>query len=44
MRVTIVVDFGSTYTKVVAVDLEKEDLLGTAQSPSTVGTDMTNRC
>jgi len=41
MGLTIAVDFGSTYTKVVAIDLDKEELVGVAQSPSTVGTDMT---
>ena len=41
MGITIAVDFGSTYTKVVAIDLDKEELLGVTQSPSTVDTDMT---
>lgn len=41
MGLTIAVDFGSTYTKVVAVNLEKEELIGVVQSPSTVDTDMT---
>jgi sugar (pentulose or hexulose) kinase len=41
MGVTIAIDFGSTYTKVVAVDLDKEELVGVTQSPSTVDTDMT---
>lgn len=41
MGLTIAVDFGSTYTKVVAVDLAKEELIAVAQSPSTVDTDMT---
>jgi uncharacterized protein (TIGR01319 family) len=41
MRLAIAVDFGSTYTKVVAIDYEKEELLGVTQSPSTVATDMT---
>jgi uncharacterized protein (TIGR01319 family) len=34
------VDFGSTYTKVTAVDLEKELVLGRAQSPTTIETDI----
>ncbi|MDR1605281.1 MAG: glutamate mutase L [Gracilibacteraceae bacterium] len=34
------IDFGSTYTKVVAFDLEREELLGRVQAPSTVGTDI----
>jgi uncharacterized protein (TIGR01319 family) len=41
MGATIAIDFGSTYTKVVAIDLDKEELLGVTQSPSTVDTDMT---
>lgn len=35
------VDFGSTFTKVVAFDLEAERLLGRVQVPSTVGRDVT---
>jgi len=34
------VDFGSTYTKVTAVDLERELLVGRAQSPTTVEIDI----
>ncbi|MFC1905655.1 methylaspartate mutase accessory protein GlmL [Chloroflexota bacterium] len=41
MGLTLAIDFGSTYTKAVAVDLDKEELIGVAQSPSTVNTDMT---
>lgn len=40
-NLVLLVDFGSTYTKVTAVDLGAEALLGTAQSPSTVDTDVT---
>jgi uncharacterized protein (TIGR01319 family) len=36
----ILVDFGSTYTKVIAMDLDKEEVLGRAQSPSTVQDNM----
>lgn len=36
MPITLAVDFGSTYTKVVAIDLEGEALVGVAQSPTTV--------
>jgi len=36
----VFIDFGSTFTKVVAFDLEKEILLGRVQSPSTVDTDV----
>lgn len=35
------VDFGSTFTKVLAVDLESETILGRAQSPTTIETDVT---
>jgi len=41
MRVYLMVDFGSTFTKVTALDLESETLLGRAQSPTTVETDIT---
>ncbi len=36
MPITLAVDFGSTYTKVVAIDCEGETLVGVAQSPTTV--------
>jgi uncharacterized protein (TIGR01319 family) len=35
------VDFGSTYTKVTAADLENETILGRAQAPTTIETDIT---
>jgi uncharacterized protein (TIGR01319 family) len=35
------VDFGSTYTKVAAADLEKEEIVGWAQAHTTVDTDIT---
>ena len=41
MAVTLLIDFGSTYTKIRAVDLEKEEIIGSSQAPSTVETDMT---
>jgi hypothetical protein len=34
--VYLLVDFGSTYTKIVAVALTKEEILGRAQVPTTV--------
>jgi hypothetical protein len=34
--VYLLVDFGSTYTKIVAVDLTREEILGRAQAPTTV--------
>ncbi len=37
MPITLAVDFGSTYTKVVAIDCDDEVLIGVAQSPTTVG-------
>lgn len=40
MSVYLLIDFGSTYTKVIAVDIEKEVILGRAQSPTTIGTDI----
>lgn len=41
MKVYLLVDFGSTYTKVTAVDIDSETVLGSAQSPTTVDTDIT---
>ncbi len=41
MKVTLIVDIGSTYTKITAVDLEKEEVVGRSHAPSTVATDMT---
>jgi uncharacterized protein (TIGR01319 family) len=35
------IDFGSTFTKLVVVDLDGERILGRYQVPSTVGTDIT---
>ena len=40
MNAVLLIDFGSTYTKVTAVDLESERLLGTADSYTTVQTDV----
>ena len=40
MKPILLIDFGSTYTKVTAVDLEGECLLGTASSYTTVQTDI----
>ena len=47
MSIYLLVDFGSTYTKIIAVDIEKEIILGRAQSPTTIQTDITiglNNC
>lgn len=40
MKPVLLIDFGSTYTKVTAVDVEREKLLGTASSYTTVQTDI----
>lgn len=40
MKVYILIDFGSTFTKVTAIDLESETVLGRAQSPTTVESDI----
>jgi len=41
MSTYLLIDFGSTYTKIVAVDIEKEIILGRAQAPTTIQTDIT---
>ena len=40
MKPVLLIDFGSTYTKVTAVDVEGEQLLGTADSYTTIETDV----
>ena len=40
MKPILLIDFGSTYTKLTAVDVESECILGTAQSYTTVETDI----
>jgi uncharacterized protein (TIGR01319 family) len=40
MKPILLIDFGSTFTKVTAVDLENEKILGTAKSFTTVSTDI----
>ena len=40
MKAVLLIDFGSTYTKLTAVDLENEVVLGTAQSFTTIFTDI----
>ena len=40
MKPVLLIDFGSTYTKLTAVDVEEERLLGTAASYTTVQTDI----
>lgn len=41
MEIILLVDFGSTYTKVLAVDAVSETVIGRAQSLTTVDTDIT---
>jgi uncharacterized protein (TIGR01319 family) len=41
LGIYLLVDFGSTYTKITAVDLAREDIIGWAQAPTTVDTDIT---
>jgi uncharacterized protein (TIGR01319 family) len=39
-RLALLIDFGSTFTKLTAVDLDTAQLLGRSQAPSTVNTDV----
>lgn len=41
MHVVLLVDFGSTHTKVLAVDLDREEVVGRAQAMTTVEEDIT---
>lgn len=40
MDAVLLIDFGSTYTKLTAVDMEAEEILGTAKDLTTVDTDI----
>ena len=40
MKIVLLIDFGSTYTKLTAVDVEAEQILGTAASFTTIQTDI----
>ena len=40
MKAVLLIDFGSTYTKLTAVDLDSETILGTAAAYTTVKTDI----
>ena len=40
MKVILLIDFGSTFTKVTAVDLKNEIILGCASSFTTVNSDI----
>ena len=41
MDIRLLIDFGSTYTKILAVDLDREVLLGRAQALTTIDSDIT---
>jgi uncharacterized protein (TIGR01319 family) len=41
MKAALLIDFGSTYTKLRAVDVEGAAIIGTGQGPSTVTSDIT---
>ncbi|MDF2929799.1 MAG: hypothetical protein K0Q75_2037 [Anaerospora sp.] len=41
MKPVLLIDFGSTYTKITAVDVVSETVLGTARGITTVTTDIT---
>lgn len=41
MDAYLLIDFGSTFTKVCAVDMDSETILGTAQAPTTIENDIT---
>ena len=40
-NIRLLIDFGSTFTKVVAVDLDSDEIVAIARVPSTVDTDIT---
>lgn len=40
MENILLIDFGSTYTKITAVDINKEEIIGTASSYTTIDTDI----
>ncbi|MCP5108075.1 MAG: MutL protein, partial [bacterium] len=42
MQLTLTIDFGSTFTKIAAFDLDTEELVSTAQAKTTVETDITH--
>ncbi len=41
MIAALLIDFGSTFTKLCAVDLDKAEIIGAGQGPSTVSTNVT---
>lgn len=40
MTAALLIDFGSTYTKLRAIDLDRRTILGSGQGPSTIATDI----
>ena len=40
-NIALLIDFGSTYTKLRAIDLERSEIIGSGQGPSTVTSDIT---
>ena len=42
MTAALLIDFGSTFTKLRAVDLDSAEIIGAGQGPSTVDTDITD--
>ncbi|HIC29977.1 MAG TPA: MutL protein, partial [Rhodospirillales bacterium] len=41
-NLALLIDFGSTFTKLRAVDLDTSEIIGSGQGPSTVATDVTD--
>ena len=39
-RIYLTIDFGSTYTKLTAIDLDKEEIVATSRAMTTVKTDV----
>ena len=39
-RIYLSIDFGSTYTKLTAIDLDKEEIVATSRAMTTVKTDV----
>ena len=40
MTAALLIDFGSTYTKLRAINLDSRTVLGSGQGPSTIATDI----
>ena len=40
-QVILLIDFGSTYTKVTAVDVTQQEVMATEKSPTTISTNVT---